>query len=178
MKLTATRRKQRGFVQAYMIAAIAMFSLSAYAMSQMYDANDQVRWRKATSDLLVEQMLLIRKQVIACGTAYPDGINNDAGSLPQYKRYPSSNINLGAVTCPGAPSAEQLTFGGQHGVYLRKLPPEFGIWRYQNSVSGLTVTVRAVQPRGQEVFTSIARRFNPVETSVAGDQLTFVVASP
>lgn len=169
---------QRGFAQAYLIAVIALFSLSAYAMSQMYDANDHARWKKTTSEVLTEQLLLIRKQVIACGTAYPEGINSDAGSLPKYKRYPSSDSSLASVTCPGAPTGERLTFGGQHGVYLRKLPPEFGTWSYQNGAAGLTVTLRAVQPRGKEVFASVASRFNAVETAIAGDQFTFVVAAP
>ena len=63
--------KQGGFVAAYLIAAIALFSLMAWAASQMIDANAQLRWISMTADLIYDQTQLTRKVVIECGTDLP-----------------------------------------------------------------------------------------------------------
>lgn len=170
--------KQRGFVAAYLIAAIALFSLMAWAASQMLDANSQLRWISQAAEAVYDQTQLTRRVVVACGTAYPAGVNDDAQSLSYYKKYPGSSALLSAIECPGAPAGLQSLLAGRDGVFLGKLPPDFGAWSYANTSGGISITLRATSTRGVEALSSVARRVGPTESILAGDRLTFIVATP
>lgn len=169
---------RRGFATAYLIAAISLMSLVAWAGSQMWDANAEIRWIAATTDVVHEQTLLIRKQIIYCGTSFPAGLNSDPSSLSPYKKYPASSFSLAQVTCPGAPAAEQLVFGGRDGIFLRKLPSDFGSWSYANNEAGITATLTTSTSRGAKVTAKLASRLGGAEASSAGNTFTFVVAAP
>ena len=169
---------RRGFATAYLIAAIALMSVVAWAASQMWDANAEIRWIGATTDVLQEQAYLIRKQVISCGTAYPGGSNTDPASLTQYKKYPGSNSELSLITCPGAPAAEQTLFSGRDGVFLRKLSSDFSSWSYANTSAGITATLKTNSSRAAQVASKLATRFGAAEASVSGNTFTFIVATP
>lgn len=173
-----TGAPRKGFATAYLIAAIALMGLVAWAGSQMWDANAEIRWVGATSDIVQEQAYLIRKQVISCGTAYPGGDNGDAASTSAYRKYPASSPDLGLITCPGAPVAEQKVFGGRDGIFLRKLPPDFSAWSYANTAAGITATMTTNTARGAQVAAKLAARFGAAEASVSGNTFTFVIAAP
>lgn len=172
------RSKQRGFATAYLLVAIVLFSLVAWEMSQMYDANQQVRWAKTSTDLIYDQALLIRTQVIACGTSYPSGVNTDPNSLSYYKKYPGSSATLDTIQCPGAPAGQQLTWGGRDGVFLRKLPSDFTSWSYTNGSAGITVSLNSTTSRGHDALARLVTKFNANEASMSGNRFTFVVANP
>jgi hypothetical protein len=172
------RRAQHGFVAAYLIGAIALFSVVAYAMSQMYDANAEARWRRQQADSVYEQTQLIRKQVVACGVKYPNGDNGDLAALDYYRKYPRTWSDLSYVECPGAPSTDRGLFTGKDGIFLKQLPPDFGGWSYANNGWGIRVSMRANTPRGIEVLSRLAQRIGPNEASQSGDVFTFIVAAP
>lgn len=169
---------QRGFAVAYMIAAISLLSLVGWVGSQMLDANAEVRWISTTTDVVFDQVQLIRKQVLACGANYPAGDNGDASSLSHYRKYPGSNVDLAAITCPGAPAAEQVVWSGRHGIFLRKLPNDFAAWSYSNTAAGISVSVRATSSRSITVGNRLAARLGSAEGRMVGDTFTFVVAAP
>lgn len=172
------RRGQQGFIAAYLIAAIGLFTVVAYAMSQMYDANAEARWIKQQTDVLYEQTQLIRKQIIGCGTKYPDGNNGDLTAIEDYRKYPRTWADLAYVECPGAPTGQQGLFVGKDGVFLKQLPADFGGWSYLNNGFGIRVSLRASTPRGLQALTRTAERLGPNEASRSGDVFTFIVANP
>ncbi|ABM97190.1 hypothetical protein [Methylibium petroleiphilum] len=169
---------QDGFVAAYLLFAIALFSLVAWAASQMIDANSQLRWISTTADSIYEQAQLTRKVVIDCGTTYPAGVNGDAQSLSYYKKYPGGNASLSSIQCPGAPAGQQSLLSGRDGVFLGKLSPDFTAWSYSNNSAGITISLRATSSRGVEALARVSRRIGSTESILSGDQLTFIVAAP
>lgn len=174
----AARVRQSGFMVGYFLLVISLLSVSVWAFSNMFDANAELKWIKANTDLIYDQSLLIRKEVIACGTLFPEGVNNDPNSLPNYKKYPGSALTLSSAECPGAPVSLKYVLAGRDGNFLRQLPSDFSAWSYQNGSAGLTTILQASTPRAAEVLGRVANRFGVAEASRNGNVYTFVIAAP
>ena len=170
--------RQGGFVVGYFLLIISLFSVSAWAFSNMYDANAELKWIKANADLIYDQSLLIRKEMISCGAMYPEGVNNDPNALPNYKKYPGSVMTISSAECPGAPANLKTVLAGRDGNFLRQLPTDFSAWSYQNSSAGLTAILQASTPRAAEVIGRVANRFGTAEAVRNGNVYTFVIAAP
>lgn len=175
---TGRRAHEVGFVHAYLLAAIALFSLMVWAASQMFDANNHLRWVKTTADIVFDQSLIIRKQVIACGTEYPAGMSGGAATVANQKYPATTATGLAATVCPGAPADEAPLWSGRDGVFLRKLGPDFATWSYENGAAGIVVTLQGSTPRGVEVLTKVVNRLGAAEASMVGDTYHFLVAAP
>ncbi|ABM97189.1 hypothetical protein [Methylibium petroleiphilum] len=155
-----TQRRSSGFVLGLLVAALAVASIAALALTaKRFEDQTQRAWMKNTADLLASQASTIERAILRCGEAYPSGLNNDPAAPASTKMFPASSGTLAGVRCPGAAEQAAQIFSGRDGAFVYQLPGvDFGPWTFSNTSAGLIASIEAKSQRAIDATRAAARQ--------------------
>lgn len=166
--------KQKGLALAYVLGFLALLTLATTFLAKTQRGVAQSLANQEHKIALLDQATLIRGRIIGCAVSFPGGDNGTGFRL----QYPAALVATPVrdLTCPGQTGANNL-WTGTGGLTLPAPPKVFTDWEYENSGSGLIISIRSTSSTDtttQGVMDNIAMRLGPSASRV-GDKLIFVL---
>ena len=131
------RRSQAGFIFGYLLAGIALISLTSYGLAKINQMSNAKAYLFKTEQTLETQISSIHGVLSTCALMYPSG-DNGTGF---HKAYPGgSGVSVLNLDCPGSPYSNQNLWTGRNGERPPLMPKGMSEWAYTNNATGVFIT--------------------------------------
>ena len=169
------RHAQQGVAFVALLTLIGVMVAVSVAAARLRNAAETGAQVERLRDDLLQQVRLIQAKLVDCMVNFPGG-DNGTGHRVAYPAAATTKA-VTALTCPGAPAAQQALWGGTDAV----MPPvemvDFQPWQFTNDATSmrLSITARNSYAPTTAAMTNVALRLG-TSASINGTTLTVVLS--